>query len=241
MNVLKTIEGEINVDGGESMYQQEGARHGDPELHALTVDNQEEITQTKATILVVGLFDGTDEKIEDHKRVLEDVGTNALLQRRSLRFTWIDADCYPEIGQAFGISQYPQALAINNVKQTFALHPSGFEEQRIAPWVSKFLRGAPGMRALGDRSIKLDGRDCKAIQAKKLADAKAAIDAEGDMDDILAEMAAEEVAKVEKEKLEAEAAEEAARAAKAAGKKKKTGKKGKKGKAKKKTVEKDEL
>lgn len=228
----------VNDDDSDLEIETPQPRYGDPTLYPLTQENQDEIMNSKATILVLGLLDSADEAFEDHRMVLEALGKNPVLENRSLRYTFVDSACYSEVGAAFGVSQYPQVIAINNVRNSYTIHPAAFEEQRLVSWLSKLLKGGLGMRAMSDtESFRVDNRDCSEIRTQKIEAARQAMESEDGMDDIMAEIAAEKRAQEEQAKMEEI---EAAKQAKASTGKKKS-KKGKGKKKKKKVTTKDEL
>ena len=118
-------------------------------------------TGWQATILLLGLLEGDAEAQAKQRRILEAVGNDVLLEKRSVRFSWVDAECYPEIGAALHVVQYPQVVAFNNAKNTYAVLPNAFEQSKIVSWTSKLLKGALAMRDRPDNAVvKVYGHYC---------------------------------------------------------------------------------
>jgi hypothetical protein len=115
---------------------------------------------------------------------------------------WVDLACHPSFGEYFGLSLYdaPTVVAVSPKKALYANMVGAFETKKISTFLSGVLAGKNRIGPLpGDKvvpSISVDD-DCAAVH---LAMTPVVEDAEDGMDDIMAEMRAEEA--------EAKAAEE---------------------------------
>ena len=179
-------------------------------LYENTAETPEACAAGKLGLCVIGLLDGSppnDDQRAEQLAILTEVQKLPSNKGRPLHFMWVDLSCHPSFGEYFGLSleNAPTLVAVSPKKALYANYYGPFATKKIGTFIAGVLAGKNRIAALpGSKTVPVISADddCAAVHASMTPDAE---EDDAGMDDIMAEMRAEEEAKAAAEEAEAAA------------------------------------
>merc|ERR1711871_123048 len=209
-------------DGDASFFSGSSDSANDGPVQEATPENWDTVCPDSNRICVLALVDGSEEG--SISSAVETMELAKAKEKAMLSYSVVDATCHADLAGNLGIdaSRLPTVVAMSRSRRKYVDHVGIFSDKSVLSFVRGVKRGKKSLRRLPDGADVLDQKNCKDIHeenAKAIAEA-AALDDDGlDMDDMLADILAEE--KREAEEREARALEEKKREEEEAEKKKK--------------------
>ena len=130
-------------------------------------------------------------------------------ERAMLSFSWVDATCHQEFTSSFGVDvgRLPTALVVSRSKKRYAELVGDFTDSKsVLSFIRAVKRGSRPTAPLSSFNAPSSDVNCEELHKQKAAELAAVEEDDVDMDDMLADILAEE--KREAEEREAKATEE---------------------------------
>eukprot|EP00942_MAST-04A_sp_MAST-4A-sp1_P001266 g1266.t1 len=207
----------IDDDGFDSAYS--GANANAPVVE-LTKENFDKVCPKSNKLCVIALLDGKQSTKEKYEADIDTLQETKKKEHAMLSYSYLDGACQPAFLEKFGVNpaNLPTAVLISRSKSKYANFFGTFTKSNLVSFVRGVKRGKRGTTAV-DEIPELQDIDCKAMYAKE-AEELASLDNDGiEMDDMMAEILAEEQREREEAAAALKAEKEAAKKAKEEAKK----------------------
>eukprot|EP00043_Microstomoeca_roanoka_P002270 m.37396 g.37396 ORF g.37396 m.37396 type:complete len:312 (+) comp11378_c0_seq1:913-1848(+) len=174
------------------------------EIFEVTADTPDFCSPNQLGLCVIAILDGSsgNEQKEEQLTILKEVQEHPANRDRVLKFMWVDAVCHPSFGEAFGVGldKAPTVIAISPKRQKFSTLLTSFTTKSISEFITGVLAGRIPISPYSDMpAISVDD-NCEEAHAAFLAP----VEEEVDLDDIMAEILADEEKKERINEVQAE-------------------------------------